>query len=71
MEGTGDPGFVYDTLTWRPGLIADLRKEGFTLDLSEYCEPSEAEIATARHAFVCGECEYDYRKAEQHLAGAE
>ncbi len=69
-ESTGDRGFVYDIWQWRPGIIADLVKEGFKLDLSEYSEPSEDEIATAIHAHECEACQYEYRKAEQHRSGA-
>jgi hypothetical protein len=35
--------FIYNILYWRPGLIDELKAEGYSLDQSVYCEPTEEE----------------------------
>jgi len=69
-EGTGDPGFVYDSWTWHPKMIEELQAEGLNLDQSEYSEPDERDIAIAIHASECDVCQYDWRKAAEHFDDA-
>jgi len=62
------PEYAYTVLSWYPTLIADLKKDGYRLDLSEYNEPTADEIAIAIHASECDECSWDYQRAEEHCA---
>lgn len=66
-EGTGDPGFVYDSWTWHPKLIEELQAEGLNLDQSDYSEPDERDIAIAEHAANCDICQCDWRRAAEHF----
>lgn len=63
------PDFVYDILYWRPGLIEELQKEGYSFDCSQLYEPGEEETAIMQHACDCDACQGDYREAEKHVAG--
>jgi len=63
-EGSGDAGFLYDYWIWHPKLIEELTAQGLNLDLSEYSDCDEQEIAIATHANDCPSCSGSYSKAE-------
>ena len=52
-------------------MIEELQKEGFRFDFSNFIEPDERDLEIARHASECGECEYDWRAASEHLEAIE
>lgn len=66
-EQADGPEFQYDSFYWRPGIIEELHKKGFDLDMSEYGEPDERDVKIAEHSGECGECEYDWHEAEKHM----
>jgi hypothetical protein len=79
-EGTGDPGFVYDSTCWHEDLVEDLQREGFDLDLSEYGEPDADDLRVMDHIHGtvatddapategCEACQnYGYRDGVKHL----
>jgi hypothetical protein len=63
----GDEGFLYDLGEWRPGLIRELLKEGYDLDLSSFSEPGDEQIRIAQHSHECEECDHDYSEAARHV----
>jgi len=66
-ECADGPTFVYDILSWRPGLFDELEGEGYSFDYSEFSGPDDNDLAIARHAAECDACSYDWQKAEKHL----
>ena len=66
-ECADGPTFIYDTLSFEPSLVENLEAEGFDLDLSEYSDPDERDIAIATHAANREACSYDRHRAEKHL----
>lgn len=65
-EECDGPDFQYDTWTWHRDLIEDLRKDGLNLDLSQYSDPDERDIAIAAHAAECEDCQWNWHAAEEH-----
>jgi hypothetical protein len=68
-EGTGDEGLAYASTYWHGDLIAELEKEGYDLNLSQYCEPSEEDLRIADHQHSCEACEHrgEFRHAAKHV----
>lgn len=62
--------FVYDCGQWHEDLFENLRKEGYDLDLSSWNDPDEEDLALARHAHGCEECQehWDFDKIREHVA---
>jgi hypothetical protein len=56
--------FIHDSTYWRPGMFAELRKEGFRFDFSLYDKPDERDVKIAEHAANCAVCQGDWHKAE-------
>ena len=70
-ECADGPTFLYDILSFEPGLVDKIEAEGFDLDLSEYSDPDERDITIAAHAAECESCAYDWHRAEKHLGSIE
>jgi len=70
-EACDGEDFVYDSTYWHDDLFAELRKEGFRFDFSQYGEPDEHDLDVMRHACDCDECQGDYHAGEEHLSKLE
>jgi len=68
-EGTGDPGFVYDTGYWHDKLFEKLQAEGYDLDFSQWSDPEPEDHATAAHIAECEDCQNtgDFDQAREHM----
>jgi len=75
-QSAGD-SYVYASTYWYPGLIEELQKDGYDLDLSEFSEPDEADIAADEHRreygsdFVSGGCCRSHYQALEHVEQLE
>lgn len=67
-ESCDGPTFVHDHDIWYPGIIEEWEAEGWDLDLSDYSEPDDNEIAVGRHMSDCEDCRdhRDFEKGKEH-----
>jgi hypothetical protein len=55
-EGDGEDSYAYASTYWHPKLFADLKAEGYDLDLGAYSEPNENDLRVAEHRYECEDC---------------